>query len=84
MRARELAAGACSSRLVDIERSTTEGEDIVVYTTEGIPIEAQIPEARAVCLLIFGAMCLRFASHTTLSLFSYALGTIACFFVGEG
>ena len=84
MGATELVVGASSSRVEVVERSTTEGEDIVVYTTEGIPIEAQIPEARAVCLLIFGAMCLRFASHTTLSLFSYALGTIACFFVGEG
>ena len=33
MRARELAAGACSSRLVDIERSTTEGEDITADIT---------------------------------------------------
>ena len=35
MRARELAAGASSSRLDDVERSTTKGANIASYTTYG-------------------------------------------------
>lgn len=36
MRARELVAGASSSRLDDVERITTKGSDIVVDTNEGV------------------------------------------------
>ena len=32
-----LAVGASSSRYADVERSTTEGSDIVVRTTDGDP-----------------------------------------------
>lgn len=37
MRAHELAIGASSSRIVDVERSTTEGADIDENTTDGVP-----------------------------------------------
>ena len=37
MRARELAAGASSSRLATIERSSNEGAEIDVCTIEGFP-----------------------------------------------
>ena len=38
MRAQELAAGASSSRLSTIERSTNEGAEIDVCTIDGFPI----------------------------------------------
>ena len=38
MRAGELVAGVSSSRLKVAERSTTEGANIVVGTTNGVPI----------------------------------------------
>ena len=37
MRARELAVGVSSSKLKDVDRSTTEGIDIFVGTTDGGP-----------------------------------------------
>ena len=37
MKARELAARASSSKLDDVERSTTEGADIAEDTTDGVP-----------------------------------------------
>ena len=37
MRARELEVEASSSKTEDIERSTTEGAEIVVGITEGVP-----------------------------------------------
>ena len=37
MRARELAIGASSSKLEDVEKSTTEGAYIFVGTTDGGP-----------------------------------------------
>lgn len=37
MRARQVLTGASSSRLKTSERSTTDGEEIVVGTTEGGP-----------------------------------------------
>ena len=39
MRARELDAGASSSRVEVVEKSATEGADTVVGTTEGVPTE---------------------------------------------
>ena len=36
IRERELTAWASSSRIDDVERSTTEGADIAVYTTDGV------------------------------------------------
>ena len=37
MRERELAGGACSSRLDDVERRSTEGASIAAETTYGVP-----------------------------------------------
>ena len=37
MRAHELAAGASSSRIVDVERKTTDGDAIAADTTVGVP-----------------------------------------------
>lgn len=37
MMAHELAVGESSSKIVDVERSTTEANDIVEYTTDGVP-----------------------------------------------
>ena len=38
MRASELAAGACSSRTVDIAEGTTDGAVVAEDTTEGVQI----------------------------------------------
>ena len=35
-RAQEVAVGASSSRIADVERSTTEGTIIAAYTTDGV------------------------------------------------
>ena len=42
MRASELAAGASSSRTVEIEGGTTDGAIIVVDTTEGVQIAEDV------------------------------------------
>ena len=84
MRAHKLAIRPSSSKIVDVESITTEGADIVEYTTYGITLlGSDFLETRPAIFLIDGSVRLRFASPTTLFYISCASGTIA-FFVVEG
>ena len=77
MRARQLASTASSSRVEVDERTIAEGADIVL----GL-LRVQFQETVPTCLLIFGAMRLRFASPTTLSLYFLCIGDNSMFFWG--
>ena len=67
MRARELDAGASSSRLDDVDKRTTEGADIVEDTTDGVPINdgAGSGESDPLACLIVGhpPACFIFLMH---------------------
>ena len=71
MRDGELGAATSSSRLEDVERSTTEGAEIAGGHHLGFPYRkgCGFREIGPICLLIFGAMHLKFASPINLFLY---------------
>ena len=62
-----MAIRPSSSKIVDVESITTEGADIVEYTTYGITLlGSDFLETGPAIFLIDGSVRLRFASPTTL------------------
>ena len=84
MKAVELAAGASSSRNVEIAGGTSDSALDAEDTTEGVQITEVVgsmePDHQlADCRRFAPQVC--FTYHSRISV-SYALGTIACLFVG--
>lgn len=73
----EMVIGASSLVSAIDERSTTDGAENDVGTTEGVPCDYLVTFRKLdspTCLYFFGSMCHRFASPTTLFFYTSCIG----------